>query len=100
MRDTRRSWLLALPVLALLLWTVAFPNIAVIFGSFENGLGHWREFINSPSDREALSTSIFISVASVIASLLIGIPLAFLLSRFEFPGRKVLRIVATLPAAL
>ncbi len=100
MRDTRRSWLLALPVLALLLWTVAFPNVAVIFGSFENGLGHWREFMNSPSDREALSTSIFISVASVIASLLIGVPLAFLLSRFEFPGRKILRIVATLPAAL
>ncbi len=100
MRDTRRSWLLALPVLVVLLWTVAFPNVAVIFGSFENGLGHWREFINSPSDREALSTSIFISVASVIASLFIGVPLAFLLSRFEFPGRKVLRIVATLPAAL
>ncbi|MGK2963458.1 MAG: ABC transporter permease [Gemmatimonadaceae bacterium] len=100
MRDTRRSWLLALPVLALLFWTVAFPNIAVVFGSFENGLGHWREFIASPSDREALRTSLVISVASVIASLLIGVPLAFLLSRFEFPGRRVLRIVATLPAAL
>ena len=100
MRDARRSWLLALPVLVLLFWTVAFPNIAVILGSFEEGLGHWREFMASPADREALSTSIFISVASVIASLLIGVPLAFLLSRFEFPGRKVLRIVATLPAAL
>ena len=100
MRDARRSWLLALPVLALLLWTVLFPNIAVVFGSFEKGLGHWRDFLSSPADREALSTSIFISVASVIASLLIGVPLAFLLSRFEFPGRRVLRIVATLPAAL
>lgn len=100
MRDARRSWLLALPVLAVLLWTVAFPNVAVVFGSFENGLGHWREFMASPSDREALSTSLFISVASVIASLLIGVPLAFLLSRFEFPGRRVLRVVATLPAAL
>ncbi|HVF39978.1 MAG TPA: ABC transporter permease subunit, partial [Gemmatimonadaceae bacterium] len=97
---TRRSWLLALPVFALLLWTVAFPNVAVIVGSFENGLGHWREFMASPSDREALSTSIGISIASVIASLIIGVPLAFLLSRFEFPGRKILRAVATLPAAL
>jgi len=100
MRDMRRSWLLALPVLVLLLWTVAFPNVAVIFGSFGEGLGHWREFIGNPSDREALTTSIFISVASVIASLLIGVPLAFLLSRFEFPGRRMLRVVATLPAAL
>jgi iron(III) transport system permease protein len=100
MRDKQRSWILALPVLALLLWTVAFPNVAVIVGSFEQGLGYWKEFAASPADREALWTSIFISVASVIASLMIGVPLAFLLSRFEFPGRKVLRIVATLPAAL
>ena len=96
----RRSWLLAAPVLAVLIWTVVFPNVAVIIGSFENGLGHWREFMDSPADREALTTSIVISLASVVASLLIGVPLAFLLSRFEFPGRRVLRIVATLPAAL
>ena len=100
MRDKQRSWILALPVLALLLWTVAFPIVAVIVGSFEQGLGYWKEFAASPADREALWTSIFISVASVIASLIIGVPLAFLLSRFEFPGRKILRIVATLPAAL
>ena len=96
----RRSWMLALPVLVLLLWVVAFPNVAVIAGSFENGFGHWREFIASPSDREALTTSIVISLASVVASVLIGVPLAFLLSRFEFPGRRILRAVATLPAAL
>ncbi|MBA3405285.1 MAG: iron ABC transporter permease [Gemmatimonadaceae bacterium] len=98
--NQKRSWLLALPVLALLLWTVAFPNVAVIAGSFENGLGHWREFLASPTDREALTTSIVISLASVAASLMIGVPLAFLLSRFEFPGRRILRAVATLPAAL
>jgi iron(III) transport system permease protein len=96
----RQSWLIALPVILLLLWTVIFPNAAVIAGSFENGLGHWREFAASPADREALRTSIIISVASVFASLAIGVPLAFLLGRFEFPGRRLLRAVATLPAAL
>jgi iron(III) transport system permease protein len=99
-RGGRRSWMLAVPVLAVLIWTVVFPNVAVIVGSFENGLGYWREFMDSPADREALTTSIIISLASVVASLLIGVPLAFLLSRFEFPGRRALRIVATLPAAL
>jgi ABC-type Fe3+ transport system, permease component len=98
--DTRRSLALALPIFAILIWTVVYPNIAVIAGSFENGLGHWREFIASPADREALWTSIVISLASVVASLAIGVPLAFLLSRFEFPGRRILRAVATLPAAL
>ncbi|HZD86303.1 MAG TPA: iron ABC transporter permease [Gemmatimonadaceae bacterium] len=96
----RQSWLIALPVIVLLLWTVVYPNAAVIAGSFENGLGHWREFSASPADREALWTSLVISVASVFASLAIGVPLAFLLGRFEFPGRRLLRAVATLPAAL
>jgi iron(III) transport system permease protein len=96
----RQSWLIALPVIALLLWTVVYPNVAVIAGSFENGLGHWREFGASPADREALWTTLVISVASVFASLAIGVPLAFLLGRFEFPGRRLLRAVATLPAAL
>ena len=100
MNDGRRTWTIALPVLALLLWSVVYPNVAVIAGSFENGLDHWREFMASPTDREALTTSIVISLASVIASVLIGVPLAFLLSRFEFPGRRILKAVATLPAAL
>lgn len=99
-KDSRRTWVIALPVLALLVWSVVYPNVAVIVGSFEDGLGHWREFMSSPADREALTTSIVISLASVVASMIIGVPLAFLLSRFEFPGRRVLRAVATLPAAL
>src|SRR3954463_5750551 len=96
----RQSWLIAGPVILLLLWAVIYPNAAVIAGSFENGLGHWREFAASPADREALRTSLVISVASVFASLAIGVPLAFLLGRFKFPGRRLLRAVATLPAAL
>ena len=98
--EGRRSWIIAAPVLALLLWSIVYPNVAVIAGSFENGLDHWREFMSSPADREALTTSIVISLASVAASVVIGVPLAFLLSRFEFPGRRLLKAVATLPAAL
>ena len=82
----RQNWIIATPVIALLLWSVIYPNAAVIAGSFENGLGHWREFMASPADREALRTSIVISVASVFASLAIGVPLAFLLGRLaELP---------------
>jgi iron(III) transport system permease protein len=88
--------LAALPLLLVLVWTVIYPNVAVIVGS----MGHWREFAESPSDVEALKNSIIIAVASVAASLAIGVPLAFLLTRFDFPGRTVLRAAALLPAAL
>lgn len=96
----RGTWLLALPVLLILLWSVVYPNLYVIAGSLEGGLAHWREFFASPADREALSSTLIISLASVVAATLIGIPLAFLLSRVEFRGRTALAAVATLPAAL
>ena len=97
---TDRSWLLALPVLLILAWSVVYPNATVIAGSFGEGLEYWRAFARSPSDREALATTLIVSLGSVVASVAIGLPLAFLLSRFEFHGRRVLSAIATLPAAL
>lgn len=99
-KRARQSLLLALPVLIVLLWTVAWPNVSVIRGSFEHGLDYWREFVNSPSDREALFTSLWISLLSVIGAMLIGVPLALLMGRVDFPGRRLLSSVALLPAAL
>lgn len=94
------TWLIAAPVLAILLWTVVYPNVAVVTGSFGDGLAYWRAFIASPADREALRGTLIIAVGSVIAATAIGLPLAFLLSRTEFRGRRLLAAVATLPAAL
>jgi iron(III) transport system permease protein len=96
----RRTTWLALGVIALFGWTVLYPNAAVILGSFSHGFADWTAFSKSPADREAVSNTLLISVGSVVACLAIGIPLAFLLSRFEFRGRRVLGAVATLPAAL
>ncbi|MDQ6634433.1 MAG: iron ABC transporter permease [Gemmatimonadota bacterium] len=99
---TRRGgvFVVALVLLALLLWSVVYPNVAVIVGSFDRGLTDWREFARSPADLEALRGTLIVSVGSVIAALIVGVPLAFLLTRAEFRGRAVLSGVATLPAAL
>jgi len=99
-RAAARTWVLAAPVLALLLWTVVYPNVAVIAGSFSGGLANWRAFAASPADREALTSTLIISLGSVVAATLVGVPLAFLLTRFEFRGRRTLSAIATLPAAL
>ncbi|MDB4905348.1 MAG: iron transporter permease [Gemmatimonadetes bacterium] len=96
----RGTTALSLALLAVLLWSVVYPNVSVIVGTFSHGLADWRAFAESPADREALWSTLVISVGSVIASLAIGVPLAFLLTRMEFRGRRVLSAVATLPAAL
>ena len=92
--------LTALALLAVLGWTVVYPNVSVIVGSFERGLQDWRDFAASPADIDALRGTIIVSIGSVIAALIVGIPLAFLLTRTEFRGRRLLSGVATLPAAL
>jgi iron(III) transport system permease protein len=91
---------LTLVLLALLLWSVVYPNVSIIVGSFAGGLVSWREFFASPGDMDALRGTVIVSIGSVIAALLIGVPLAFLLTRAEFRGRRLLGGVATLPAAL
>ena len=96
----KRFVVATLVMLLLLAWSVVLPNVSVIVGSFARGLDDWRAFAASPADREALWSTVVISVGSVIAALIIGLPLAFLLGRFEFRGRRALSAVATLPAAL
>ena len=96
----RRFVVATLIMLTLLAWSVVLPNVSVIVGSFARGLDDWRAFAASPADREALWSTVVISVGSVIAALIVGLPLAFLLGRFDFRGRRALSAVATLPAAL
>lgn len=96
----RGTWWIAAPVFAFLAWVVVLPNMQVIAGSLSDGGAHWREWLASPGDQEALRTTLVIAIASVIAATVIGVPLAFLLTRFEFPGRRLLGAAATLPAAL
>src|SRR6185295_10858982 len=48
----------------------------------------------------ALWRSLWISAASVVLAALVGVPLAFLFERTEFPGRRVLGAIVALPVAL
>lgn len=99
MRTRRLLWI-AVPVLALLLWSVVYPSINVVVGSFRSGLTDWQTFVVSPSDRDATWATLVVSVWSVVTAMLIGVPLAFVLTRVEFRGRRLLGAVAVLPAAL
>lgn len=114
---TRRAPLfypLVILITAVLLWLVVGPNLQLVLGSFlersADGLhltlAGYREFFlgrgpGQPNiELEALRNSLVISVGSVILSALIGVPLAFLFQRYEFPGRKLVAALATVPVLL
>jgi iron(III) transport system permease protein len=100
----KRTLWMALPILALLVWLVLYPNLFVLGESFlEDGaftLEAYRRFFTSPSELEALWGSVWISLGSVLLSGMVGIPMAFLFTRFDFPGRNVFAALAALPVLL
>lgn len=77
-----------------------FIDSVMVNGTFT--LKKYGQFFDTAnlSNLEALFNSIYISVLSVIFSGIVGVLLAFLVSRFEFPGRNLLSRLAVLPMAL
>jgi molybdate transport system permease protein len=63
----------------------------------------WRAVpsdLGSPDVRTALRLSLEASLAAVALCLLFGLPLAWILARLEFPGRRLLRAMTVLPMVL
>lgn len=58
------------------------------------------ELVTSDVVTTAIRLSLVTSVASALVALVLGVPLAWILARLEFPGRRLLRAVVTLPMVL
>jgi len=63
----------------------------------------WRAVpgeLGSPALREALRLSLVSATAATALCVLLGVPVAWLLARAQFPGRGVVRAVVTIPLVL
>jgi molybdate transport system permease protein len=58
------------------------------------------ELLGRPEVREALELSLTTSLAAVVLSIVLGVPLAWVLARSRVPGRSLVRGVVTLPMVL
>ena len=99
----RTKWVAALVAL-ILVWLVFYPNIFVLRDSLlangELSSANYQRFADSNAEMRALWNSVWISVASVAFSALLGIPLAFFFARYDFPGRRFLSALAAMPVLL
>ena len=96
--------LLAWALLLALGWLVVYPLGLVLLEAVHSD-GGWttayvRQFMQRPNEWQALWGSLWISMASVGLAGLVGIPLAVLVTRYDFPGRRILAAVIALPAVL
>jgi iron(III) transport system permease protein len=100
----RRAALLEVGLLVLLLWLIVYPLVLVLVEGFRGPDG-WtvdfvRQFLERRNEAQALWGSLWISLATVVLAGAIGIPLAFLFSRYDFPGRRIVGGLVALPAVL
>ncbi|MGG0411721.1 ABC transporter permease [Peribacillus simplex] len=105
-RDTRLTIWLLIPVALVLVAYVLYPSLRTFIESLQKdgtiSLGNYQDFFvqESKTNLEALWNSVFISLLSVLVSALIGIPLAFIFNRYDFPGRSFFSSAAILPIVL
>jgi len=100
----RRLRLAPILLAALLAWLVGYPLLMTLLAALGGPDGwtgaHFAEFAGRPDEWLALWRSLWISAASVVLAAAVGVPLAFLFERTEFPGRRFLGAVVALPVAL
>jgi iron(III) transport system permease protein len=100
----RGSHLLLVITLLVLLYGVIYPNFSVVALSFQRAgnwtLANYRELLSQRIVLEAVVSSLGLSVGTVFLCGLVGVPLAFLFERFEFPGRRIFAALAALPLVL
>ena len=91
-------------LLVLLVWLVAYPIVLVLVEGLRGPSGwtleHVRVFLSRSTEWQALWGSLWTSLASVVLAAAIGVPLAFLFSRYDLPGRRILGGLIALPAVL
>lgn len=104
--EKRKTLLLLIPVILVLIGYVLYPTLRTAYESFfHNGvlsLQNYEDFFGSKAkaNLQALWNSVWISLLSVLFSALIGVPLAYIFNRYEFPGRRFFSNIAIMPIVL
>ncbi|SDF13807.1 ABC transporter permease [Sporolituus thermophilus] len=99
-------YVLIAPLALVLAGYVVYPMLQTFWESLQTETGlsgiNYLNFFDwqHSSHLEALLTSIFISVLSVVSCGIVGVTMAFLLTRYDFPGRRILSVLVMAPMGL
>ena len=83
---------------------VILPILNVFIGAFWSknqwSFGNFFSYWKISSNRKGLSNSLLAGLFTTILSSLIGVPIAYLMTRYRFTGRRGFQILLTLPLVL
>ena len=76
------------------------PVVFIFQRALESGLGFYVQTLLDPYTRHAIMLTLLVAVVTIPVNLVFGVALAWLVTRFEFPGRKVLMTLIDIPFAV
>ena len=79
---------------------ILLPLAALVARPWEHGVSGFVEAISGPRTLAALRLSFFGAAFAALANVVLGVAVAWVLTRYEFPGRSVLDALVDLPFAL
>jgi len=88
------------PLLAPAFVAVAFLVVPLAGLVFRAPWGHAWSILRGSDAAQALQLSLWTSTVATAISLVVGVPLAWVLARTDFPGLRLLRALVTLPLVL
>ncbi|MEQ5074745.1 sulfate/thiosulfate ABC transporter permease CysW [Providencia alcalifaciens] len=76
------------------------PIIWIFITTFQKGLGEVLANIGNPDMLHAIGLTLLIALITVPVNLVFGVMLAWLVTRFQFPGRQLLLTLVDIPFAV
>lgn len=97
-RTVRRVLIGAASLVAL--WLLLVPLIAIVMQAFAQGIQPFWASITDLYTVNALLLTLLVAVITVPINLVFGVTLAWLITRFSFPGRRLLQTLIDIPFAV
>jgi sulfate transport system permease protein len=94
------QWLLRMPSILYLCMMILVPLIVIVQDGFREGItGLWHQ-ITLPIARHAIILTLWTSTLMTLINALMGLATAFVLVRYDFPGKRILNAIIDLPLSI
>ena len=98
--STVLKWVLIIIAAVFLFIMVIMPLVMVVAGSFAKGLKYYIASITDKYTLKALLLTLRATIASVICTSVFGLIAAWAVTRYSFPGKKIIKSIIDIPVTI
>ena len=99
-KTTLSTWFLRVPVLLYIGLMILVPLVVILQDGLREGLGELVHQITLPIARHAIWLTLWTAALMTLINAVMGLATAYVLVRYDFPGKKVLNAIIDLPLAI